>query len=257
KMDDAAAFQKLIQMFPVPLDGQPFRKKELLRVTGLHKHRCYNRWRAEQRKRRQQNIFDQYNRRLPTEGQVTHYIEKMGWSTNTPAVSEVLQNWKPHAEVQPNGKDIENLVKLQTWRGLHIVDDPVKGKKVITSRCFQKGEVVCDYHGNVITETTGEALMAQMAEGEMGYLFFFDGPKQKMCFDSHEEHCTCHPYGHKHSNKKANLRPIKESFVIDEKTVITILFLAKREIAVGEELLHDYGVSRKSFHGEGQALGWL
>ncbi|XP_069042375.1 uncharacterized protein [Lepisosteus oculatus] len=263
KMDGAAAFQKLIQMFPVTLDGQPPRKKERLRVTGIHDPHCYNRWRAEQRKRRQQNIFDQYNRRLPTESQVTHYIEKMGWSTNTPAVSEVLQNWRPHVEVQPNGKDIENLVKLQTWRGLHIVDDPVKGKKVVTSRRFQKGEVVCDYHGKVITKTAGEALMAQMAEGDMGYLFFFDGPKQKMCIDSREEHCTCHPdmdtIGRRinHSNKKANLRSIKESFGIDEKTDITILFLAKREIAVGEELLYDYGVSRKSFNGEGQSLEWL
>uniref|UniRef100_W5LVJ4 SET domain-containing protein n=1 Tax=Lepisosteus oculatus TaxID=7918 RepID=W5LVJ4_LEPOC len=233
KMDDAAAFQKLIQMFPVTLDGQPPRKKERLRVTGVHDRHCYNRWRAEQRKRRQQNIFDQYDRWLPTESQVTHSIEKMGWSTNTPAVSEVLQN-----------------CKLQTWRGLHIVDDPVKGKKVITSRLFQKGGVVCDYNSKVITKTAGEALMHN----------FFDGPKQKI--GSREENHTCHPdmdtIGRhiNHSNKKANIRPLKESFVIDEKTDI-ILFLAKREIAVGEELLYDYGVSRKSFNGEGQSLEWL
>lgn len=36
-----------------------------------------------------------------------------------------------------------------------------------------------------------------------------------------------------------------------------ILFIALRDIQVQQELLFDYGVSRKSFGGEGQDLEWL
>ncbi len=37
----------------------------------------------------------------------------------------------------------------------------------------------------------------------------------------------------------------------------TILFLATRDIKVNEEILYDYGVTRKSFQGEGADLDWL
>ncbi|XP_069042328.1 uncharacterized protein [Lepisosteus oculatus] len=263
KMDDATAFQELTREFPVLLDGQLPRKKERLRLTGSHDRHCYDRWRSDQRKMRLQNIIDHYAFRLPTEGQVTRYFQKMSWTANTPKASEVLEKWKPNTGAQPNVRQIKKLVKRQTWRGLTITDDPVKGKKVVTSRRFQKAEVVCDYHGEVITKTTAEVLMAHMAEGKMRRLFFFDGPAQKMCIDACEEHCACHPDKEtigrwiNSSKKKDNIRAVRESFIINGQPVMRILFIAKRDIAEGEELLFDYRVSRKSFQGEVQALEWL
>ncbi|MBN3318784.1 KMT5A methyltransferase, partial [Atractosteus spatula] len=263
KLDDSTAFQQLIQVFPVTLDGQLPKKKKRVSLTGSHDRHCYDRWRTEQRKMRQQNITDHYARHLPTERQVTCYIQKMGWSANTSTASDVLEKWKPNLELPPNDNEIKKLVKRQSWKGLHIVVDPVKGKKVVTSRRFQKGEVVCDFHGEVITKTAAEALMEQMPEGGMRYLFFFDGPVQKMCIDARGEHCTCHPdketIGRQihFSKKKDNIRPVLETFIINEQPILTILFLAKRDIAEREELLFDFSVSRKSFQGEEQPLEWL
>lgn len=68
-------------------------------------------------------------------------------------------------------QEIIQHVKYQKWKGLHIIDDEKKGKKVMTSRVFKKGEVVCDYHGRLICKSSAQKLMEEAEDGEMGYLF--------------------------------------------------------------------------------------
>uniref|UniRef100_A0A3Q4GEQ5 SET domain-containing protein n=1 Tax=Neolamprologus brichardi TaxID=32507 RepID=A0A3Q4GEQ5_NEOBR len=78
-----------------------------------------------------------------------------------------------------------------------------------------KGDVVCDYHGTYISEAEGKL------RPQSGYLFFFrDKCDRGMCIDATAFPCACHP---------------------DIETYGTILFIALKDITVGEELLWDYG----------------
>lgn len=135
-----------------------------------------------------------------------------------------------------------------------------KGKGVVATRRFQTGEVVCDYHGRVITAKEGHAIHQNTSEEETGYMFFYTNQEgQPMCIDAHSAFCECHPEMQtvgrfiNHSQKKANLKP--RFYAGDDKEVI--LFLATRDIEVNEELLFHYGVGKKSFRGEGLDLSWL
>lgn len=84
-----------------------------------------------------------------------------------------------------------------------------------------------------------------------------------MCIDATSFPCVCHPdkdtYGRRmnHSRKNPNVKPQKYTMNSPDGPRETILFIAQRDIRVGEELLWDYGVTRKAFGGEGQDLEWL
>lgn len=60
-----------------------------------------------------------------------------------------------------------------------------------------------------------------------------------------------------HSRKRHNIRP--RLYTMEEEGLQTdvILFIADRDIKVGEELLFNYGVNRNSFRGESLDLEWL
>lgn len=141
-----------------------------------------------------------------------------------------------------------------------MTDIEGKGKGVVTTRRFQAGEVVCDYHGRVITAKEGHSIHQSTSEEETGYMFFFKNQRgQPMCIDAHATVCECHPEREtvgrfiNHSQSNANLKP--RSYVVDGRDVI--LFLATRDIEVNEELLFHYGVGKKSFRGVGLDLSWL
>lgn len=93
--------------------------------------------------------------------------------------------------------------------------------------------------------------------------FFRDSSGKALCIDAQSERCTCHPnrdtIGRRinHAKKKGNIKPIRETIEIDDKAQDIILFIARREIAVGEELRFAYGVDKTSFSGEGKDLEWL
>uniref|UniRef100_A0A3B4H713 SET domain-containing protein n=1 Tax=Pundamilia nyererei TaxID=303518 RepID=A0A3B4H713_9CICH len=92
---------------------------------------------------------------------------------------------------------------------------------VIALMPFCKGDVVCNYHGTYISEAE------EKRRPQLGYLFFFRGKCDRgMCINATAFPCE------------------------------TILFIALKDIAVGEELLWDNGVTHKSYGGiEGDT--WL
>uniref|UniRef100_A0A3Q2WPW0 SET domain-containing protein n=1 Tax=Haplochromis burtoni TaxID=8153 RepID=A0A3Q2WPW0_HAPBU len=129
---------------------------------------------------------------------------------------------------------------------------------VIALMPFHKGDIVCDYHGTYITEAEGKR------RPQSGYLFFFrDECDRGMCIDATAFPCACHPdidtYGRRmnHSRKNPNIKPQKFTMNFPAGPQETILFIALKDIAVGEEVLWDYGVTRKSYGGEGEDLEWL
>lgn len=128
---------------------------------------------------------------------------------------------------------------------------------------FSKGDVVCDYHGRLISEAEGKAIQEEQQEG-MGYLFFFKGKDgAHLCVDAQTFPCQCHPdrdtFGRRinHSAKNFNLKPEVYRLNFPDGPRDTVLFRASKNIRCNEELRFDYGVRRKSFKGEGMDLEWL
>ena len=181
-------------------------------------------------------------------------------------ITEVVENWAPSGSEDHimDNKQIQELVETQDWKGLHIGQFEEKGDGIMTTRTFKKGEVVCDYHGPVVSRKEGEEIHKLTTGKETGYIFFFRNSKgQQMCVDAHSASCHCHPdkrtFGRliNHSKKKANIKP--KYCVMEKRGEMkdVILFIATKDLEVGEEVLFDYGVNKKSFNNEGMDLPWL
>ncbi|KAA8577832.1 hypothetical protein FQN60_012566, partial [Etheostoma spectabile] len=173
RMDEQTAFDLLTQSFPVTISGPAPKKRKRSHLTGTHDRSCYD-------------------KRLPTESRLLTWMASQEWTTNCPNVKNVLSQWRPQESVAgaANEKAIFKLTKMQKWTGLVAIDIPGKGKGVVTSRPFHKNEVVCDYHGNVVTRAEGRAIHKKSKEGEMGYMFFFkDAQGVAKCIDATTSHC--------------------------------------------------------------------
>ncbi len=190
------------------------------------------------------------------------WIGKQGWSSNVPQASVILSKWEPFGTV---GSALESsfvvrMITAQRWKGLILREIPERGHAVFTKRCFQQGEVVCDYHGRLVSQKEGLVVYASSPDIKPGHFFIFKNKRNEaMCIDAHEETCECHPltviYGCRinHSSKIANIRPR----LYDHNNRDVILFIALRDISVNEELLYDYGDKRKEFAGKGLELDWM
>ncbi len=106
--------------------------------------------------------------------------------------------------------------------------------------------------------------MAGLSLGEHSYILFFRGKGgESLCIDAQQFPCSCHQdkecFGRRinHSRKCFNVHPQRFTMALPSGPAETILFLATRDIKVNEEILYDYGVTRKSFQGEGADLDWL
>ncbi|XP_041441908.1 histone-lysine N-methyltransferase set-1-like isoform X1 [Xenopus laevis] len=170
-------------------------------------------------------VIAHYKHEKPTLSQVNDYLGLQGWVKNVPSVEEILLHWE--AREQPRREDndgkIQSLIKTQQWPGLAIIDDPDKGQKVVTLKAFQKGDYICDYHGQVISAKEGEQLMRSVEQCEMGYPYFFmDRKNKRCCVDA--QNVPCHSelattYGRKinHSRKRPNLKPTMKYFANDSR----------------------------------------
>ena len=230
-------------------------------------------------------------------------VAKERWKTNVPSLPDVLEAWvSPLKAAIEDDEGVLKSVVEQRWKGIDFKDfgehkgrgEGRRGKHsanftvmtlpwqqnnsclrvcvslspfcagVIATVPFSKGDVICDYHGKLISESEGKRLMDAVQEGEMCYLFFFRGRLgTKLCVDSQNFPCECHPgkdtFGRRmnHSGKAANVKPVVFQLSFPDGAKDTVLFLAQRNIAVNEELLWDYGVRRRSFGEEGMDLTWL
>ncbi|XP_072573882.1 uncharacterized protein [Paramormyrops kingsleyae] len=249
QMDVQAAFDQLLRTHPVTLDGDIPDKTARSQTSGRFQRQLYERWLKAQMRMRVRHVLSHFGRRQPTESQVDAWIRNQGWKSNVPSAASVLKDWRPVGSMDTavDSSHIQKLIHNQKWKGLVVMDIAGKGKGVCATCQFKAGEVVCDYHGPVVTATEGQRIHSSTKEEESGYMFFFR--------NSHKSECACHPgiqpFGRliNHSHKKANLQPRLYSPAVGGQDVI--LLLALNRINVGEELLFDYGVQRKSFRGEG------
>ncbi|KAI4797379.1 hypothetical protein KUCAC02_025108, partial [Chaenocephalus aceratus] len=207
-------WDRFLEVFPVSLHSVA-PSKRLCGGAGFTAHRpLYRKCQAMGRQATQ-----------PTEEAVRRALTKERWVSNTPS----------------------------SWRGLAVRDfGGSKGKGVVATCPMDKGDVVCDYHGTLISVAEGRRREDSI------YRFFF----KELCIDA-SSRCDCHPevetYGRflNHSRKHPNLKAKRFDLTFPDGPRELLVFVALQSIKVGEELLWDYGVTRASFGGEGKDLAWL
>lgn len=254
-------------LFPVTLHGTP-PTKALAAEAGFEDRSYYHYWRRLQYKLRVQYTLEQSTDRTgqkPPASRVQRAMAKeTTWTSNVPSVDNVLLAWVPCQEPSPvaNHPLLIASVVHQKWKGLAIKHFEGKGKGVIATMKFQKNQVVCDYHGEEVSEQERERRLETLT-GEPSYLFFFKGKGgEPLCFDAQKSPCDCHPdketFGRRmnHSRRRSNVQPRRVSLDCPEGPRECVLFCALRDIAVSEKLLWDYGVCRASVRGK-PWLPWL
>lgn len=149
--------------------------------------------------------------------------------------------------------------RKQTWPGLVICQvDELRGKGVRTTQFFPKDTIVCDYKG-ILLEPKERAEFYQAAEanandevlGQTEYTYNFKWrPNQFVDLDhyminANNEQPTVKSFGRmiNHCKHNNSVKPVVFTNS-DDKPVV--LFRAKRDLVIGEELCYDYGDRRSS-----------
>ncbi|CAL8359774.1 unnamed protein product [Gadus morhua 'NCC'] len=156
----------------------------------------YFNWRRIQLEKRVLHVSASAGRQRPTEAKVAAIVAKEEWKTNVPSLPDVLQAWvSPLKAAIEDDKGVLKSVVEQRWKGIDFKDfREHKGRGVIATMPFSKGEVICDCHGKLISESEGKKMMDEMQEGVMCYLFFVRGRLgTKLCIDSQNFPCECRP----------------------------------------------------------------
>ncbi|XP_073493569.1 uncharacterized protein [Phyllobates terribilis] len=146
-------FQKLTYMHPVAINRSPPTIRECRNVNREHAKFLPKKWLFNQKKLRSTDAAE-YFKRVPNKKDLSKYAKEQGWDTNVPDIKQVKSAWKPHGRRnKPNFQDeeIKELVLTQKWKGLIITEDIGKGGRTIkTISAFKKGQVICDYHGELM-----------------------------------------------------------------------------------------------------------
>jgi histone-lysine N-methyltransferase SETD8 len=132
------------------------------------------------------------------------------------------------------------LIKMildETEDGLIAKRFSGKGRGVMTCKRFLKNEFVVEYAGQLMTATEARAKDAKYArDGFAGcYMYYFTHNNQQYCVDATEESGRM---GRLINHSRNGCLMTK---VVEVKGVPRLIFIAKRDIDVDEELTYDYG----------------
>ncbi|XP_055359359.1 uncharacterized protein LOC114844249 [Betta splendens] len=244
-MQEWDAFMKA---FPMSLHGNaPSRDKCV--EAGYPRYRPYYvKWRDLQLRQRASYMSRSLSKTSgrPHKASIQSALDKESWTTNRPLVHDVLKAWVPPERQLKDTWSILTSVMKQKWKGLAIKDFGMpKGKGVVAVMPFSKEVVICDYHDTVTSEAEGKQ------KRQSGFLFFIKGKETKaLCIEAKASPCTCHPslviYGRmiNHSKQLPNVKPHLHRIDFPDGPQEAVLFIAKRDIRPGEELLCDYSVTR-------------
>ncbi|KAL3863015.1 hypothetical protein ACJMK2_004797 [Sinanodonta woodiana] len=134
------------------------------------------------------------------------------------------------------------------------------GKGVFAKEFIKKGEVVCDYHGDLISHKEGMILYNQYPEDINPFMFFFEFNGAKHCIDGNKN-CNCHDFskdqkkGRLINHSKSHPNIFCKPRLLDN--VPRVLLYAKCDIGLGEELKFDFGVANDSISREDGANAFL
>ncbi|CAG0878915.1 unnamed protein product [Darwinula stevensoni] len=122
---------------------------------------------------------------------------------------------------------IEEAIVLQAEEGLEVEEFTGKGRGVVASRAFAKGDYVVEYAGDLIDMQEAEKREAEYSRDTSKGCYIVDATQESTRVGRLINH----------SRLKANLVP--KAYVVKGKP--HLVFVAKRDISPGEEFLYDYG----------------
>ncbi|XP_029426863.1 N-lysine methyltransferase KMT5A [Rhinatrema bivittatum] len=132
---------------------------------------------------------------------------------------------------------IDELIESGKEEGMKIDIIDGKGRGVIATKNFSRGEFVVEYHGDLIEFTDAkkrEALYAQ--DSSTGcYMYYFQYLSKTYCVDATQE---SHRLGRLINHSKNGNCHTK---LHDINGIPHLILIASQDIKVGEELLYDYG----------------
>ncbi|KAI4800290.1 hypothetical protein KUCAC02_013335 [Chaenocephalus aceratus] len=198
-------WDRFLEVFPSSLHSVA-PSKRLCVGAGFTAYRpLYRKWRNVQLLERTSYILSQAMGRhatQPTEEAVRRSLTKERWVSNTPSVQDVVRGWVAPLGAPTSSQSLIRSISEQSWRGLAVRDfGGEKGKGVVATCPMDKGDVLCDYHGTLISFAEGHR------SADSIYCFFF----KEFCIDA-SSRCDCHPevetYGRflNHSRKRPNLK---------------------------------------------------
>ncbi|XP_005989009.3 N-lysine methyltransferase KMT5A [Latimeria chalumnae] len=139
-------------------------------------------------------------------------------------------------------KKIDELIINGKEEGMKVDIIDGKGRGVLATRSFQKGEFVVEYHGDLIEITDAkkrETLYAQ--DPSTGcYMYYFQYLSKTYCVDATKETSRL---GRLINHSKTGNCQTK---LHDTNGVPHLILVASRDIEAGEELLYDYGDRSKA-----------
>ena len=148
-------------------------------------------------------------------------------------------NRKPKSVTHQERQDfLKNCCRSKKEEGVAIQDFGQKNRGIVTTMPFKKDDFVIQYIGDLMSATNARAKEEIYAQdATIGcYSYYFEFGDDNWCIDATEESKYMGRLIN-HSRKNPNLKPKK----IEVDGLPHLIFLAKRDIGIGEELLFDYG----------------
>lgn len=145
---------------------------------------------------------------------------------------------KTKKEVQwERDRDLERAIREQRESGLKIVNFEGKGRGIVTTRKFARGEFVVEYIGDLIDMAEAKLREQEYAEDDNTgcYMYYFKHQNVQHCIDATAE-----------SGKLGRLVNHSRNGNLMTKTVLVnrvphLVLLAKEDIPEGVEVTYDYG----------------
>ncbi|XP_042250755.1 N-lysine methyltransferase KMT5A-A [Thunnus maccoyii] len=139
-------------------------------------------------------------------------------------------------------KAIDDLITNGIEEGMEVQYIEGKGRAVFATRCFQKGEYVVEYHGDLLQITDAKKREAEYAQNPATgcYMYYFQYLCKTYCVDATKE--TDRMGRLINHSKNGNC----QTKLHDINGVPHLILVASRDIDEGEELLYDYGDRSKA-----------
>ena len=145
---------------------------------------------------------------------------------------------KPKKKVlEEKQRDMENKVLEQVEEGLEVRHFPGKGRGVVTTREFMKGEFVVEYIGELIDQVKAKEREEEYAQDQNTgcYMYYFQHRNQQYCVDATKETDKLGRLVNHSRNGNLIAR------IIEVNAKPHLVLTAKENIPVGVEVTYDYG----------------
>ncbi|XP_043512217.1 N-lysine methyltransferase KMT5A-B isoform X1 [Frieseomelitta varia] len=141
------------------------------------------------------------------------------------------------AVLEEKQRDMENKVLCQVEEGLEIKHFAGKGRGIVTTREFMKGEFVVEYIGELIDQVTAKKREKIYAQDQNTgcYMYYFQHRNHQYCVDATAETDKLGRLVNHSRNGNLIAR------VVEVGSTPHLVLTAKENIPIGVEITYDYG----------------